>query len=104
MNENYLEIDEKNSIENYNENSYNNDLIIFGNSISSIIENSIGKDYKNLFDMIFPIKKEKKEKKDIFQISKKIKDNFEISKKISKKFDFDKNKFNSCINELLNSE
>ena len=96
MNENYLEIDEKNSIENYNENSYNNDLIIFGNSISSIIENSIGKDYKNVFDMIFPIKKEKIEKKDIFQ----------ISKKISKKFKnfFEQNKFNLCINELLNSE
>ena len=72
--ENFLEIDEKNQIENYNENSYNKDLIIFSNSISSNIENNIGKDYFNVFDMIFPLskeKKEKKEKKDIFEISKK---------------------------------
>ena len=94
--ENFLEIDEKNQIENYNENSYNKDLIIFGNSISSNIENNIGKDYFNIFDMIFPLSKEKKEKKDIFEISKKISKNY-------KKY-FDNKKFNFFINELLNSE
>ena len=93
-NENFIELDEKNTIENYSSDSYNNDLIIFSNSISSIFDNNVGKEFNNFFNKILGKKNHEKEKKDIL----------EISYKIAHKIELDKFKFNSYIDGLLNCE